>query len=138
MAAIKFLNMHDAMQKMTRSLESIKKAQKTAAIQMGQTCKQAMQDNCAVKTGHWQKSVSYQVEQISDLKTRLTIGSDGAERYYYIQEATRHPLEIGLHQATPKMDDIYQHVITQGLLGRTVTQSVSRSNIDEFASMAGF
>lgn len=138
MASIKFLNMHDAMKGMTRSLEDIKKAQKTAAIQMGQTCKQAMQANCAVKSGNWQKSVAYHIERVSDLKIILTIGSNGAERYYYIQEATRHPLEIGLHQSKTKMDDIYQKIITQGLLGRAITQNVSASNIDEFGMMGGF
>lgn len=138
MAGIKFLNMSDSMRKMTRSLEDIKRAQRTAAIQMGQTCKQDMQANCAVKTGHWQKSVAYHIEQVSDLKIILTIGSNGAERYFFIQEATRHPLEIGLHQATPKMDDIYQKIITGGLLGRSITRNISSSNIDEFGSMAGF
>ena len=135
---IKFLNMNDSMRKMTRSLEDIKKAQRQAAIQMGQTCKQAMQANCAVKTGHWQKSVSYQIEQKSDLKIILTVGSNGAERYFYLQEATRHPLEIGLHQSKAQMDDIYQKIITGGLLGRAITQNISSSNVDEFGMMGGF
>lgn len=140
MASIKFLNMHDAMRGMARSLEDIKKSQKTAAVQMGQLCKQKMQEQVPphIITGHWQKSIKYWVEPISDLKIRLVVGSDGAERYYYIQEATNHPIEIGLHQAKNDMTDAYRRVITQGLLGRSITQSVSSSNIDEFASMAGF
>lgn len=140
MASIKFLNMHDAMKGMTRSLEDIKKAQKTAAVQMGQLCKQKMQEQVPphIITGAWQRSIKYWIEPINDLKIKLIVGSDGAERYYYIQEATNHPIEIGLHQAQNDMTDAYQRVITQGLLGRAVTQSVSRSNIDEFASMAGF
>ena len=140
MASISFLNQHDAVRKMTRSLESIKKAQKTAAIQMGQTAKQEAQAQVPphIISGNWQKSISYSIEQISDLKIRLYVGSNGAERYYYLQEALNHPIEIGQHRARPKMEEIYQKIITQGLLGRSITQSVSSSNIDEFASMAGF
>ena len=140
MPSIRFLNMRESMQKMSRSLESIKKAQKTAAIQMGQICKQTMQAQVPphIVTSHWQKSIKYWIEPISDLKIRLTLGSDGAERYYYIQESINHPIEIGLHQAKNDMTDAYQRVITQGLLGRSITQAVSSSNIDEFASMAGF
>lgn len=140
MAAIKFLNMGEAIQKMTRSLESIKKAQKTAAIQMGQTAKQITQAEVPphVVTGHWLHSIKYSVEQISDLKIRLTVGSDGAERYYHIQEAINHPIAIGQHRAIQPMNDIYQKIITQGLLGRSITLNVSSSNIDEFGMMAGF
>jgi vacuolar-type H+-ATPase subunit F/Vma7 len=140
MAAIKFLNMGEAMQKMSRILDSIKKAQKTAAIQMGQICKQTMQAQVPphIVTSHWQKSIRYWIEPVSDLKIILTVGSTGAERYYYIQESINHPIEIGLHQAKNDMTDAYQRVITQGLLGRAITQNVSSSNIDEFAMMAGF
>lgn len=140
MASISFLNQHDAVRKMTRSLEDIKKAQKTAAIQMGQTAKQEAQAQVPphVVTGAWLHSINYSIEQISDLKIRLYVGSNGAERYYYIQEAINHPIEIGQHRARPKMEEIYQKIITAGLLGRSITQSVSSSNIDEFGSMAGF
>lgn len=140
MASISFLNMRESMQKMTRSLESTKKAQRTAAIQMGQTAKQEAQAQVPphVVTGAWLHSINYSIEQINDLKIRLTVGSNGAERYYYIQEALHHPIEIGQHRARPKMEDIYQKIITAGLLGRAITQSVSSSNIDEFGSMAGF
>lgn len=140
MAQIAFLNQHRAIQNMTRSLESIKKAQRTAAIQMGQTAKQEAQAQVPphIVTGNWQKSISYSIEQISDLKIRLTVGSNGAERYYFIQEALNHPIEIGQHRARPKMEEIYQKVITAGLLGRAITLNVSSSNIDEFGMMAGF
>ena len=140
MPSIRFLNMHDAMKGMTRSLESIKKAQKTAAIQMGQTAKQLTQAEVPphVVTGHWLHSIKYSVEQISDLKIRLTVGSDGAERYYHIQEALNHPIAIGQHRAIQPMNDIYQKIITNGLLGRAITLNVSSSNIDEFGMMAGF
>jgi hypothetical protein len=36
------------------------------------------------------------------------------------------------------MEEIYQRIITAGLLGKSITQNVSSSNIDEFGSMAGF
>ena len=140
MASISFLNQHDAVRKMTRSLESIKKAQKVAAIQMGQLCKQKMQEQVPphIVTSHWQKSIRYWIEPVSDLKIILTVGSTGAERYYYIQESINHPIEIGLHQAKNDMTDAYQRVITQGLLGRAITLNVSSSNVDEFGMMAGF
>jgi hypothetical protein len=109
-----------------------------AARQMGIVTKQAMQDGCVVVTGHWQKSISYQVNRISDLKVEMTCGSNGAERYFYVQEATRHPIEIGFHQVTPQLADIYQKVITEGLGGRSVTQNIASSNVDEFGMMAGF
>ena len=140
MASISFLNMRESMQKMSRSLESIKKAQRTAAIQMGQTAKQEAQAQVPphIVTSHWQKSIGYHIEHVSDLKIILTVGSNGAERYYYIQEATNHPIEIGQHRARPKMEEIYQKIITAGLLGKSITQSISSSNIDEFGMMAGF
>ena len=140
MAQIAFLNQHQAIANMTRSLESIKKAQRTAAIQMGQTAKQDAQAEVPphIISGNWQKSISYSIEQISDLKIRITVGSNGAERYYYIQEALNHPIEIGQHRSRPKMEEIYQKVITAGLLGKSITQSVSSSNFDEFSMMAGF
>ena len=140
MAQIAFLNQHQAIRNMTRSLESIKKAQRQAAIQMGQTAKQEAQAQVPphIVTSHWQKSIGYHIEHVSDLKIILTVGSNGAERYYYIQEATNHPIEIGRHRARPKMEEIYQKIITQGLLGRAITQNVSSSNIDEFGMMAGF
>jgi hypothetical protein len=140
MSSISFLNMNEVMRGMTRSLESIKKAQRQAAIQMGMVCKQEMQAQVPphIVTSHWQKSIQFWIEPISDLKLILTVGSNGAERYYFIQEALNHPCETGLHRATPQMTDIYQKVITEGLGGRSVTQNVSINNIDEFASMSGF
>ena len=138
MAQISFLNQHQAIRNMTRSLESIKKAQRQAAIQMGQTAKQDARAEVPphVVTGAWLHSIGYSIEQISDLKIRLYVGSNGAERYYYLQEALNHPIEIGQHRSRPKLEEIYQKVITAGLLGKSITQSIS-SNFDEFGMMGG-
>jgi hypothetical protein len=58
-------------------------------------------------------------------------------RYYYLQEAINHPIAIGWHKVQPQLTDIYQRVITQGLLGKQVTQNVSSDDVDEFAMMGG-
>ena len=142
MASISFLNMAEAMKEMSGRVDKIKKAQRQAALQMGITAKQNIQNQephpMHVKTSHWQKSIQYWIEPISDLKIKLTIGSNGAERYYYLQEDINHPIEIGMHRSKPDMDEIYQKIITSGLLGKSITGRISQSNIDEFASMAGF
>jgi hypothetical protein len=135
MASISIVNLAEVQAGVKRKLEDIQKAQQTAATQMGIVARQAMQDNCVVKSGAWQKSVSSRVSRISDLVTEVAVGSNGAERYYYLQEATRHPLAIGWHQSIPKMTDIYQNIITNGLNGRSVTQNIS--NVDEFSMMGG-
>ena len=109
MASISFLNMHESMQKMTRSLESIKKAQRTAAIQMGQTAKQEAQAQVPphIISGNWQKSISYSIEQISDLKIRLYVCCNGEERYDYLHEDQPDPMQLGQHQAQQKMEELY-------------------------------
>jgi hypothetical protein len=147
MASIEFVNMREVMAGVTRSLKSIQDAQKKAATQMGITAKQAMQAEVPphIKTGAWQKSIGYQVSEISDLKTELVVGSNGAERYYSIQEALHHPIEIGWHSVQPELANIYQKVITQGLLGKSIVGSITGSTgmsdtggFDQFGAMAGF
>lgn len=147
MGSIQFVNLGEVLKGVTRSMESIKAAQMKCAKQQGITAKQAMQAEVPphVITDHWRKSIAYHIEQISDLQIEITVGSNGAERYYYIQEALNHPIEIGWHKVQPQLTDIYQKVITQGLLGRSVTLSVSgsggmsgqESGFDEFSMMGG-
>jgi hypothetical protein len=139
MSSIEFTNMNEVIAGVTRKLEDIQKAQMIAAKQMGIVAKQAMQDQVPphVITGHWQKSIAYQVTRINDMQVEMVVGSNGAERYYFLQEAINHPLAIGFHKCQPEMTDIYQRVITGGLMGRAVTQNVDSGNIDEFSMMGG-
>lgn len=110
MPSIEFTNMREIMAGLTRSLESIQAAQKKAATQMGITARQNIQAEVPphVKTGAWQRSIDYRVTEISDLKTELTVGSNGAERYYFVQEALNHPIEIGFHKSLPELEEIYK------------------------------
>jgi len=140
MASIELINLAELQNGIKHKLEDIQKAQMLAARQMGIVTKQTMQAEVPphVITGNWQKSINYQVNRISDLKVEMTCGSNGAERYYYVREALDHPIEIGWHKVQPQLQDIYQKIITEGLGGRSVTQNIASSNIDEFGSMAGF
>ena len=141
------VNLDEVLGAANSRLENIKVAQKKCAAQQGITAKQIMQAEVPphIVTSHWQKSISYHVEELSDLQVQVTVGSNGAERYYYIQEALNHPIEIGWHKAQPELTNIYQRVITEGLLGRSVTQNVSgsgsmgtqTSGFDEFSMMGG-
>lgn len=141
------VNLEEVLGAASSRLENIKAAQKKCAVQQGITAKQTMQNEVPphVVTGHWQKSINYHVEELSDLQVQVTVGSNGAERYYYIQEALNHPIEIGWHKAQPELTNIYQRGITEGLLGRSVTQNVGgsggmgtqSSGFDEFSMMGG-
>ncbi len=140
-------NLGEVLSNMSNHMDRVKQAQMTAAKQMGIVAKQTMQAEVPphIVTSHWQKSINYHVERISDAKVLLVVGSNGAERYYFLQEALNHPIEIGWHKVQPQLTDIYQKVITEGLGGRSVTQNVSgsggmggqESGFDEFSMMAG-
>jgi hypothetical protein len=138
---IKCINLDEVIKGVTRSLDDIKKAQNICAKQMGITARKVIRGQTPhpmhVLSTHWQKSINYHVAQISDLKVEVTVGSNGAERYYYLQEAINHPIAIGWHKVQPQLTDIYQKVITQGLLGKQVTQNISSDDVDEFAMMGG-
>jgi hypothetical protein len=147
MSSISFVNQAEVVGGIKRKLEDIQKAQMIAAKRMGIIAKQVIQAEVPphIITSHWQKSINYHVARISDLEVEMTVGSNGAERYYYLQESINHPIAIGWHKVQPQMTDIYQKVITEGLLGRSVTQSVSgsggmggqESGFDEFSMMGG-
>lgn len=122
MSSIKLVNLAELQNGIKRKLEDIQKAQMTAAQQMGIVTKQAMQAEVPphIITGYWQKSINYQVSRLSDLKVEMTVGSNGAERYYYIQEALNHPIAVGWQRVQPQLANIYQKVITEGLDGRYI------------------
>lgn len=136
---IKCINLDEVIKGVARSLDDIKKAQNICAKQMGITARQVIRAEVPphIVTSHWQKSINYHVARISDLKVEMSVGSNGAERYYYLQEAINHPIAIGWHKVQPQLTDIYQRVITHGLLGKQVTQNVSSDDVDEFAMMGG-
>lgn len=147
MASIEFVNQDEIINGVKRKLEDIQKAQMVCAKQMGIIAKQVIQAEVPphIVTSHWQKSIGYQVTRINDLQVEMTVGSNGAERYYYLQEDINHPIAIGWHKVQPQLTDIYQKVITEGLGGRSVTQNVSgsggmggqESGFDEFSMMGG-
>lgn len=147
MAEIVLINAGEIEAGIKRKVEDIQKAQMTCAKQMGIIAKQVIRAEVPphIITSHWQKSINCRVTRISDLQVEMTVGSNGAERYYYLQEAINHPIAIGWHKVQPQLTDIYQKVITEGLLGRSVTQSISgdtgmddsESGFDEFSSMSG-
>jgi hypothetical protein len=139
MSGIQLINLGEVQAGVKRKLEDIQKAQMVCAKQMGITARQVIRAEVPphIVTSHWQKSINYHVARISDLKVEMTVGSNGAERYYELQESINHPIAIGWHKVQPQLTDIYQKVITQGLLGRPVTQNVSSDDVDEFAMMGG-
>ena len=139
MAEITLVNLGEVQAGVKRKLEDIQKAQMICAKQMGITARQVIRAEVPphIVTSHWQKSINYHVARISDLKVEMSVGSNGAERYYYLQEAINHPIAIGWHKVQPQLTDIYQRIITQGLLGKQVTQNVSSDDVDEFAMMGG-
>ena len=139
MAEIALINLGEVQAGVKRKLEDIQKAQMICAKQMGITARQVIRAEVPphIVTSHWQKSINYHVARISDLKVEMSVGSNGAERYYYLQEAINHPIAIGWHKVQPQLTDIYQRIITQGLLGKQVTQNVSSDDVDEFAMMGG-
>ena len=139
MSGIQLINLEEVKQGIARSLDDIKKAQNVCAKQMGITARQVIRAEVPphIITSHWQKSINYHIAQISDLQVEVTVGSNGAERYYELQESINHPIAIGWHKVQPQLTDIYQRVITQGLLRKSITQNVSDDNVDEFSMMGG-
>ena len=112
MSGIQLVNLGELIAGLSRTTKDIQAAQQKAAKQMGITATQNIQgqtpDPMHVKTGAWQRSWGYQVNEISDLQTELTVSSNGAEKYYYTQEAIHHPGEIGWHKSLPEMEAIYK------------------------------
>ena len=139
MSGIQLINLGEVQAGIKRKLEDIQKAQMVCAKQMGIAARQVIRAEVPphIVTSHWQKSINYHVARISDLKVEMTVGSNGAERYYELQERINHPIAIGWHKVQPQLTDIYQRVITQGLLGKQVTQNVSSDDVDEFSMMSG-
>lgn len=108
MSSIQLINEGEIEAGIKMRLEEITKNQAKAAKQMAITANQNIQGNCRVQTGAWQRSWSWRVEEISELKHEVIVESNGAEQYYYIQEAINHPGAIGWHQSLPEMTEIYK------------------------------
>lgn len=112
MTGIQLVNLGELMAGLSRTTKDIQEAQKKAAKQMGITAKQNIQnqtpDPMHIKTGAWQRSWNYQIADLSDFQTELTVFSNGAEQYFYVQEALHHPGEIGWHKSLPELDEIYK------------------------------
>ncbi|MCK9569708.1 hypothetical protein M0R72_12265 [Candidatus Pacearchaeota archaeon] len=108
MSGIQLINLGEVQAGVKRRLEEITMNQAKAAKQMAIIANQNIQDNCRVESGAWQRSWSGRVEEISELKHEVIVESNGAERYYYLQEALHHPGAIGWHQSIPEMTEIYK------------------------------
>jgi len=108
MSSIQLVNLGEVQAGLKTRLEEITANQAKAAKQMAITANQNIQGNCRVQTGAWQRSWSGRVEEISELEHEVIVESNGAERYYYLQEAINHPGAIGFHQSIPEMTEIYK------------------------------
>lgn len=110
MAEITLVNLGEVQAGVKRRLEDITKNQAKAAKQMAITANQNIQDAVPphVITGAWQRSWTGHVEEISELKHEVIVESNGAERYFYLQEALHHPGSIGFHKSIPEMTEIYK------------------------------
>lgn len=110
MSSIQLINEGEIEAGIKMRLEEITKNQAKAAKQMAITANQNIQNAIPphVITGAWQRSWSWRVEEISELKHEVIVESNGAEQYYYIQEAINHPGAIGWHQSLPEMTEIYK------------------------------
>lgn len=112
MTGIELVNLGSVIAWTQQQTGGIQEKQLKAAKQMGITAQQNIQgqtpDPMHVKSGAWQRSWGYQVNEISDLQTELTVSSNGAEQYYFVQEALHHPGEIGWHKSLPELEEIYK------------------------------
>lgn len=109
MSSIELINAGEIENGVKMLLEEITQKQAKAAKQMAITANQAIQDNCKVLTSAWQKSWSGRVDEINELTHEVTVESNGAEPYFYIQEAINHPGAIGWHQILPELTEIYKN-----------------------------
>jgi hypothetical protein len=112
MSSIELENLQEVLDGISKKAEEMRAARFKAATQMGITAKQNIQDQTPdpmhVKTGAWQRSWGSQVNEVSEETTEVVVSSDGAERYYHIQEALHHPGAIGWHKSIPELDEIYK------------------------------
>jgi hypothetical protein len=117
LSGIELVNLGSVIAWTLKQTGDIQEKQLKAAEQMGITARQNIQDQTPhpmhVQTGAWQRSWDYEVEDQGDNKVLLTVSSNGAEPYFYIQEAINHPGEIGWHKSLPDLKAIYERNLKQ-------------------------
>jgi len=142
MTKIEFTNAAQVMASLNNRVKNIEATLEKTAKQMGVLATNEIHPLTAKKTGNWDSTIHAEVKKLGSLKVELWVGSKGAfsngYNYGAFQERTRHPIEMGWIRAQSEMKNLFQRNITAGLGGRSITQNIASSGIDEMASMAGF
>ena len=117
LSGIELVNLGSVIAWTLKQTGDIQEKQLKAAAQMGVLAVSNIQNQTPhpmhVDTTAWQKSWGNEVEDQGDNKVLLTVSSDGAERYFYVQEALHHPGKIGWHKSLPEMKSIYERNLKQ-------------------------
>jgi hypothetical protein len=142
---IQFTNAAKIIASIDSRVKNIEQTLEATATGMGNLAVNEIAPLCRVgPTGNWRRSVHKEVKKLGPMKYELWVGSRGAfskeDGYNYgaKQERLHHPIEMGRQKAEAGMRDLFQKNITAGLGGKSITQNIASSNIDEFGSMAGF
>ena len=143
MTGIEFTNAAQVMAGLQNRVKNIEKTLEATATGMGNLAVNEIKPLCRVRTGNWRDSIHKEVKKLGSMKYELWVGSRGAfsasgSNYGAVQERLHHPIEMGRMRAEAGMRDLFQRNITAGLGGKSITQNIASSNIDEFGSMAGF
>lgn len=143
--SISFTNAAQVIASMKSKAANIEKALEATATGMGNLAVNEIKPLCRVgPTGNWRRSVHKEVKKLGAMKYELWVGSRGAfsdeggYNYGAKQERLHHPIEQGWWQAQAGMKDLYQRNITAGLGGKSITQNIATSDVDEMSMMAGF
>jgi hypothetical protein len=140
---IQFTNAAQIRASLDAKIKNIEATLEKTAKQMGVLATNEIHPLTHKKTGNWDNTIHAEVSQLGPMKYELWVGSKGAfaangYNYGARQERLNHPIEMGWDRAQAPMKDLFQRNITAGLGGKSITQNVISSNVDEIASMAGF
>jgi cytolysin (calcineurin-like family phosphatase) len=140
---IQFTNAAKIIASIDSRVKNIEQTLEATATGMGNLALNEIKPLCRVQSGNWRDSIHKEVKKLGSMKYELWVGSRGAfgaggYNYGAKQERLHHPIEMGRQKAEAGMRDLFQKNITAGLGGKSITQNIASSNIDEFGSMAGF
>jgi len=151
MTKIEFTNASQVMASLNNRVKNIEATLEKTAKQMGVLATNEIHPLTHKLTTTWDSSIHAEVKKIGAMKVELWVGSRGAFagnppsdkpnggfNYGARQERLFHPIERGWIAAQSEMKNLFQRNITAGLGGRSITQNIASSGIDEMASMAGF
>jgi hypothetical protein len=152
---IEFTNASQVMASLNNRVKNIEATLEKTAKQMGVLATNEIHPLTHKVSSNWDSSIHATVKKLGPMKYELWVGSKGAfsggktygsppdnnpigYNYGARQERLFHPIEMGRIRAEAPMKDLFQRNITAGLGGRSITQNIASSGIDEMASMAGF